>query len=79
MRNSGIIVMIDRPVDEIKSDIRIDRRPLLAEKGVDELDNLSAQRMDTYRACADVILDNSNGYANGLRALERTIRLRFGD
>ena len=36
------------------------------------------ERIGTYRASADLTLDNSLGYAAGVEALERMIRLRFG-
>ena len=74
MRNHGCIVLIDRPPEQIKVDIRLETRPLLAQKGVGEVDRLYAQRIDIYRGAADVILDNSHGYNYGLNELERIIR-----
>ena len=44
MRSCGLIVLIDRPVEEIKTDIKVDRRPLLAAKGPDALDDLYRDR-----------------------------------
>ena len=37
MRNHGVIVLIDRPLEEIMGDIKLDRRPLLAQKGLSEV------------------------------------------
>ena len=74
MRNHGYIVLIDRPPDQIKRDIRLDRRPLLAQKGLGEVDRLYEQRIDLYRAAADEVLDNGHGYGYGLNGLERIIR-----
>lgn len=33
MRNHGLIVLIDRPIDDIMLDIRAEKRPFLAQKG----------------------------------------------
>jgi len=78
MRNHGIIVLIDRPLEQILSDIKLDRRPLLAAKGIDEVPRMYAARIDRYRAAADLTLDNSFGYISGVNCLERLIRKYFG-
>lgn len=44
MRNHGVIVLIDRPLEEIMSDIKLDRRPLLAQKGLKEVPRIYQQR-----------------------------------
>lgn len=77
MRNSGVILLIDRPLEQIKSDIKLDRRPLLAQKGLGEVDRLYAERIDTYHAVADLVLDNSLGYQSGMVNMERLIRSTF--
>ena len=74
MRNSGVIVLIDRPLDEIMGDIKLDRRPLLAQKGLGEVERLYHERIDIYRSVADFVMDNSNGYHAGLRGLEQIMR-----
>ena len=71
MRAHGLIVLIDRPIEEIQSDIKLDRRPLLAEKGIEELERLYHERIEIYREAADFIVDNRHGYAAGMRDLER--------
>ena len=76
MKNQGIIVLIDRPLDDILSDIKLDRRPLLALKGKDEVVRLYENRIDTYRKVADAVLDNSQGYTNGIMNLEKLV-IRF--
>ena len=78
MRACGLIVLIDRPVRDIMGDIKLDRRPLLAEKGVEEVQRLYDDRIDTYRAAADIVLDNSRGYANAMRDLELIVRSGLG-
>ena len=77
MRNCGVILLIDRPLDQIMGDIKLDRRPLLAKKGLGEVERLYHERIDTYRASADLILDNSLGYQSGMLNMERLIRSAF--
>ena len=77
MRNSGLILLIDRPLEQIMSDIKLDRRPLLAQKGLGEVERLYHERIDTYRSVADLVLDNSLGYQSGMVNMERLIRARF--
>lgn len=74
MRNFGVIVLIDRPLEDIMGDIKLDRRPLLAKKGLGEVERLYRERIDTYRALADFVLDNNNGYYAGLNGLEQIMR-----
>lgn len=77
MRNHGLIVLIDRPLEDILSDIKLDRRPLLAQKGLGEVERLYHERIDIYRAAADAVLDNSHGYQAGMTALEQYLRWTF--
>lgn len=77
MRNHGIIVLIDRPLEDILSDIKLDRRPLLAQKGLGEVERLYHERIDIYRDVADAVLDNSHGYHAGMYGLEKMIRTMF--
>lgn len=79
MRNQGIIVLIDRPLEQIMSDIKLDRRPLLAAKGIDEVPRMYNARIDRYRKAADLVLDNSFGYISGVGSLERMLRQYFGE
>ena len=74
MRNHGVIVLIDRPLEEIMGDIKLDRRPLLAQKGLSEVERLYHERIDIYRSIADFVMDNGNGYHAGLRGLEMIMR-----
>ena len=74
MRNHGVIVLIDRPLEEIMGDIKLDRRPLLAQKGLGEVERLYHERIDIYRSVADFVMDNSNGYHAGMRGLEMIMR-----
>lgn len=77
MRNHGAIILIDRPLERIMGDIKLDRRPLLAQKGLEEVERLYHERIDTYRAAADYVLDNHGSYYEGVNGLESLIRSRF--
>ena len=74
MRTHGYVVLIDRPIDDILMDIRAEKRPLLAQKGREEIERIYEERMPVYRSVADVVLDNGNGFQNGLAALELIAR-----
>ncbi len=77
MRSNGLILLIDRPLEDIMSDIKLDRRPLLAKKGLGEVERLYHERIDIYRSVADVVLRNSNGYHNAMTALEQFLKWQF--
>lgn len=77
MRNHGIILLVDRPLDEIMGDIKLNRRPLLAQKGLPEVERLYYERIDTYRSIADAVLDNRYGYYAGVNGMEKLIRTLF--
>ena len=77
MRNSGVLVLINRPLEEIMGDIKLNRRPLLAQKGLGEVERLYHERIDIYRRAADVTLDNSHGYQAGMFGLQKLITNLF--
>ncbi len=77
MRNFGLILLVDRPLEQILGDIKLDRRPLLAEKGLGEVERLYGERIGIYRESADLVLDNSKGYFAGVAGMERMLRSRF--
>lgn len=74
MHDHGLIVLIDRPIDDIMLDIRAEKRPFLAQKGREEIERIYNERMPVYRSAADVVMDNGNGFHNGLAALEEIVR-----
>lgn len=74
MKNHGLIVLIDRPLEDIMVDIRAEKRPLLAQKGKEEIERIYHERWPIYAGVADVRLDNGNGFHNGLSGLEDIVR-----
>ena len=69
MKNHGVIVHIDRPIDQILSDIRTDRRPTLQSGGHEDIIDEYNRQIGFYKAAADYRLDNSKGFAIGLKNL----------
>lgn len=53
MRNSGVVVLIERNIDEISACVGMDERPLLQRYTLSELER---QRRPWYRACAHAVV-----------------------
>ena len=73
MKNHGVIIHIDRPLDQIMSDIKVDRRPLLAGGTHEDVIDQYNRCIGHYRAAADYRLDNSKGMVVGLKALTELV------
>ncbi len=77
MRSWGTIVLIDRPLEEILGDIKLDRRPTLRDGGLAEVEKRYRERIPVYRELADITLKNNQGYHMAVYTLVRLIRERF--
>ena len=77
MRAWGAIVLIDRPLEEILSDIKLDRRPTLRDGGLAEVERVYNERIGVYRGLADITVRNDQGYHMAVYTLTRLIRERF--
>ena len=77
MVSNGVLLLVDRPLELIMSDIKLDRRPLLAAKGLDEVERLYHERIDTYRDAADLVLNNNGSYYDGVSGLQKLLRMNF--
>ena len=73
MQNHGIIIHVDRPLDQILSDIKMERRPTLAGGSYENVIDQYNERIGHYKACADYRLDNSHGFAVGLQTLTQLV------
>jgi len=73
MQNHGVIIHVDRPLDQILSDIKMERRPTLAGGSYENVIDQYNERIGHYRACADYRLDNSHGFAVGLQTLTQMV------
>ena len=77
MRNHGLIVLIDRPLEDILSDIKLDRRPTLRDGGLAEVERVYKERLPVYRELADITLKNDQGYHMAVYILTRLVRERL--
>ncbi len=77
MRAWGRIVWIDRPLEEILSDIKLDRRPTLRDGGLAEVERVYHERMPVYRDLADITVRNNQGYHMAVYMLSRLVQERF--
>lgn len=73
MQNHGIIIHIDRPIDQILSDIKTNRRPDLENASNEDIIAQYNQNIGHYRACADYTLDNSKGTIIGASNLSNLV------
>ena len=73
MQNYGVIIFIDRPLDQILSDIKMDRRPTLRGGTHEDVIQQYSQRIGYYRSAADYRLDNSHGFQYGLASLHSLV------
>ena len=77
MRSWGTIVLIDRPLEDILSDIKLDRRPTLRDGGLAEVERVYHERLPIYRDLADITLKNDQGYHMAVYILTRLVRERL--
>lgn len=77
MRSWGRIVWIDRPLEEILSDIKLDRRPTLRDGGLAEVERVYRERLPLYRGLADITVRNDQGYHMAVYMLSRLVQERF--
>ena len=75
MRAWGTIVLIDRPLEEILTDIKLDRRPTLND--LEEVERVYHERIPIYRELADITLSNDKGYHMAVYILTRLVRERM--
>ena len=77
MRSWGRIVWIDRPLEDILSDIKLDRRPTLRDGGLEEVERVYNERIRIYRNLADITVRNDQGYHMAVYTLNRLVRERL--
>jgi len=68
LRENGLIIFLDRPVELIMRDIMCETRPLLA-NGAEKLEVLSKERRSLYLKSADITLRNTAGIPEALAGL----------
>ena len=77
MRSWGRIVWIDRPLEDILSDIKLDRRPTLRDGGLAEVERVYRERVPVYRSLADITVQNDKGYHMAVYILSRLMQEHF--
>ena len=75
MRTWGTIVLIDRPLEDILGDIKLDRRPTLND--LEDVERVYRERIPIYRNLADITLSNDKGYHMAVYILTRLVRERL--
>lgn len=74
MKTSGVVVFIDRPLENILSDIETGHRPLLKD-GKQRLADLYTARIGVYRASADHIVDGAGSVEDVIRKIRDALGL----
>lgn len=59
LKETGIVIFIDRPVDNIATDVEVSTRPLLRD-GVHKLYDLFNERYEIYKKCCDFHVMNDS-------------------
>lgn len=72
MRQAGIVIYIDRPLDEIAADVSLADRPLLAD-GVERLYTLYDQRHKMYEQAAHTTFFNSGDFDTAVENLYKML------
>ncbi|MDD3109645.1 MAG: shikimate kinase [Eubacteriales bacterium] len=73
MQNHGVIIHVDRPLDQILAEIRTERNSGLNGKTHEDVIYEFNHHIGFYRACADYTLDNSHGLQVGLGNLTKLV------
>lgn len=73
MKNGGTVVFIDRPLDNIFSDVDTESRPLLSQNK-ERLQNLYEERYDLYVETADLRVVNDRCYEEVLDEIVEIVK-----
>lgn len=76
LKNSGIIIFINREVDDIISDIETDGRPLLKD-GKEKLYKLYEERIDLYKKYCDYEVKNDNSVEEILKKIVQVVEKTY--
>lgn len=74
MRENGLVVWLNRPLEEIILTVRQDTRPNLAGDKAERMRTLFAKREALYRRAAHVVFDNSLPPEQSAQALARLLK-----
>ncbi len=77
MRACGSVILVDRPLERILTDLRPEERPLLREDPEGRLQELYDLRMPVYRQLADVTVRNDGEFLPAVALLTRVLKERY--
>lgn len=72
LRENGLVVFIDRPIENIASDINMSARPLLKE-GTVRLYELYKERYESYKESCDIKIINDTSIEHVVKRIEEFI------
>lgn len=72
LRKNGIIIFLDRSIEDIAGDVDISTRPLLAD-GTAQLVKLYAERYDLYRMYCDYTVKNAGEISDVVEDIRRIL------
>ncbi|HBG5342880.1 TPA: shikimate kinase [Clostridioides difficile] len=76
LKETGVIIFIDRPIQKILEDININSRPLL-KNGKDRLYNLYNERINLYKKFSDIEILNDKSLNNAVYNITNAISENF--
>lgn len=76
LKETGVVIFIDRPVQKILEDININSRPLL-KNGKDRLYNLYDERISLYKKFSDIEILNDKSLSNAIYNITNAISDNF--
>ena len=77
MRACGSVILLDRPVERILTDLNPENRPLLKDNPEEKLQELYDIRMPVYGALADVTIRNDGDFQSAVSLLSRVLKERY--
>ena len=75
LSKNGIIIYIDRNIEEIANDIDTSTRPLLA-KGTGQLEQLHVERHDLYKKYSDLTVKNEGEIVEVVESIRRLLNIK---
>jgi shikimate kinase len=71
LKKLGLIIFIDRPIENIAADIKLKSRPLLKD-GIQNLYRIYNERYEQYKKSSDITINNDSSMENVLEQIIRT-------
>jgi len=72
LKKDSYIIFIDRPLEDLLTDVDISKRPLLKE-GKEKIIKLYEERYELYKSCADEIVENDKSVRDTVNAVKKLL------